>query len=312
MPRLADEGVVGADAIFACLGPALEIFSRYSRVEKANGEAITLHEYLEHIWAVVSREALHLILHNGDPTGFDPDARLTVIWFWVLQSARPEPTQPTDQPATDEGEEEEEAVPAPSGRSPKGFSMEYDAARKLAQGLGAEISELTKPGGILSIRGKIALLNAVSEREATLCVWQPGLFGDSQNTALMRHRVQEPKAKLKGVAQRQQALWQEKAQQRAGTAGPFLPSLAPPTDDRSLIQRLLQSGTTTLDRLHQAMLLFGRGQTALIGQFLTESGAGQDQRFWRLAQALLMLYPPQTEEKRWVEGVLARKKGLGF
>ena len=35
MPRLAEEGIVGADAIFACLGPALEIFSRYSRVEKA-------------------------------------------------------------------------------------------------------------------------------------------------------------------------------------------------------------------------------------------------------------------------------------
>ncbi len=39
MPRLAEEGIVGADAIFACLGPALEMFSRYSRVEKANGEA---------------------------------------------------------------------------------------------------------------------------------------------------------------------------------------------------------------------------------------------------------------------------------
>jgi adenine-specific DNA methylase len=35
MPRLAAENVVGADAIFACLGPALEIFSRYSRVEKS-------------------------------------------------------------------------------------------------------------------------------------------------------------------------------------------------------------------------------------------------------------------------------------
>jgi adenine-specific DNA methylase len=34
MPRLAEEGVVGADAIFACLGPALEIFSRHGRVEK--------------------------------------------------------------------------------------------------------------------------------------------------------------------------------------------------------------------------------------------------------------------------------------
>jgi len=29
MPRLAQEGVVGADAIFACIGPALEMFSRH-------------------------------------------------------------------------------------------------------------------------------------------------------------------------------------------------------------------------------------------------------------------------------------------
>src|SRR6202023_1651778 len=51
MPRLAEEGVVGADAIFACLGPALEIFSRYSRVEKASGETVSLKEYLEQVWA---------------------------------------------------------------------------------------------------------------------------------------------------------------------------------------------------------------------------------------------------------------------
>ena len=47
MPRLAEEGVVGADAIFACLGPALEIFSRHSRVEKGTGERIELKEHLE-------------------------------------------------------------------------------------------------------------------------------------------------------------------------------------------------------------------------------------------------------------------------
>ena len=58
MPRLAEEGVVGADAIFACLGPALEIFSRYARVEKASGEAVTLNEYLEHVWSAVAKEAL--------------------------------------------------------------------------------------------------------------------------------------------------------------------------------------------------------------------------------------------------------------
>jgi len=58
MPRLASEGFVGADAIFACLGPALEIFSRYARVERANGDVVTLKEYLEHVWAAVSKEAL--------------------------------------------------------------------------------------------------------------------------------------------------------------------------------------------------------------------------------------------------------------
>jgi hypothetical protein len=47
-------------------------------------------------------------------------------------------------------------------------------------------------------------------------------------------------------------------------------------------------------------------------RFLVEEGGGNDPRFWRLAQALSALYPPHTDEKRWVDDVLARKKGLGF
>ncbi|MGZ3392144.1 MAG: hypothetical protein ACXVCF_21475, partial [Isosphaeraceae bacterium] len=35
-------------------------------------------------------------------------------------------------------------------------------------------------------------------------------------------------------------------------------------------------------------------------------------RFWKLAQALSALYPRGSDEKRWVDGVLARKKGLGL
>jgi hypothetical protein len=71
-------------------------------------------------------------------------------------------------------------------------------------------------------------------------------------------------------------------------------------------------GETVLDRLHQSMLLFASGRSAALQRFLTEEGVGQDQRFWRLAQALSALYPAQTEEKRWVDGVLARKRALGF
>jgi hypothetical protein len=39
---------------------------------------------------------------------------------------------------------------------------------------------------------------------------------------------------------------------------------------------------------------------------------GKDQRFWSLAQAFSALYAAASDEKRWVDGVLARKKGLGF
>ena len=81
MPRLANEGIVGADAIFACLGPALEVFSRYSRVEKASGEPVSLKEYLEHVWAAVAKEALAMIFSGADVTGFEADARLSAMWL---------------------------------------------------------------------------------------------------------------------------------------------------------------------------------------------------------------------------------------
>jgi hypothetical protein len=42
MARLEREGVRGADLVFACIGPALEIFSRYARVETPDGTEKTL------------------------------------------------------------------------------------------------------------------------------------------------------------------------------------------------------------------------------------------------------------------------------
>lgn len=117
MPRLAAEGVVGADAIFACLGPALEIFSRYSLVEKASGEQVTLKEYLEHVWAAVAKEALNMIFEGADATGFEEDARLTAMWLWTLSTGV---SGNGIKPEESEEEEAEEptgkaAVPHPSG-----------------------------------------------------------------------------------------------------------------------------------------------------------------------------------------------------
>jgi hypothetical protein len=64
--------------------------------------------------------------------------------------------------------------------------------------------------------------------------------------------------------------------------------------------------------IYRSMILFAAGRSGALKRFLVEAGASNDTRFWPLAQALSALYPSSTEEKRWVDGVLARKKGLGF
>ena len=66
-----------------------------------------------------------------------------------------------------------------------------------------------------------------------------------------------------------------------------------------------------MDRVHQSLILFAAGRGEALKRFLVEDGVGKDGKFWRLAQALSALYPASSDEKRWVDGVLARKKQLG-
>src|SRR5271166_5837292 len=158
MPRLAEEGVVGADAIFACLGPALEIFSRYSRVEKASGEAVTLKEYLEQVWAAVAKEALTMVFQGADATGFEADARLTAMWLWTLQAGD---ADDANGGSTEEDEGNEEPEGGAKNSKTGGFMLEFDAARKIAQGLGASLEHL---GSLVEVSGEQARLLSVGER----------------------------------------------------------------------------------------------------------------------------------------------------
>ncbi len=279
MQRLVKEDIVGADAIFACIGPALEIFSRYEKVETAAGKQVTLKEYLEYVWAAVGREALNTIaqqyMAGADPQGFEEDARLTAMWLWTLRTsavAAEQEQETIEDEGEEEGMEEEETV---TEKKPKGFVLEYDAARKIAQGLGAHPEELGKPGGIIEIKGKTARLLPVVERRRAL-------FGVERGTPRKKKR------------EKQLTLFEEEVPEEGES----------PT--------VIETGRTILDRLHQAMLLFADGNLGALKHFLVDEGIGRDDRFWRLAQALSALYPMGAEEKRWVDGVLARKKGLGL
>jgi putative DNA methylase len=277
MPRLAEEGVVGADAIFACLGPALEIFSNYSRVEKASGEVVTLKEFLEHVWAAVSKEALSVIFEGASTEGFEPDARLTAMWLWTLAGAGSNDVEDADAEDSDEDQR-----PSKKSKKTGGFSLEYDAARKIAQGLGANLENLRH---LIELSGDTARLLPVSERTAHL-------FGKQQTEEQLKGR--KPKKK-----DQQLDLFAELSNEAV-------------TEETWADKTVAKLGETTLDRVHQSMILFAANRGEALKRFLVEDGAGKDPKFWRLAQALSALYPSQTDEKRWVDGVLARKKGLGL
>lgn len=277
MPRLAKEGVVGADAIFACLGPALEIFSRYSHVEKASGERVTLKEYLEQVWAAVAKEALAMIFEGADATGFQEDARLTAMWLWTLAAARNGNGKESESEASEEDDSDEEEE---TGKSAKvsGYVLEFDAARKIAQGLGARLEALAS---LVEVKGEKARLLPVAERARYL-------FGkDEAETSVKRKK-------------------------RAAQLDMF-PALGEDDEKTTRSAPLsFKSGESVLDRFHQSMLLFAANRGEALKRFLVDDGIGLDQRFWRLGDALCRLYLPGTDERRWAEGVMARKKGLGF
>lgn len=292
MPRLTDQGVVGADAIFACLGPALEIFSRYSSVEKASGEVVTLREYLEYVWAAISKEALSTIFKDVDTSSFEEDARLTAMWLWTLSSGGGETGKmpvpqgdgktgkmPVPQEEEDVSDDDEEST----GKKAKitGFSLEYDTARKIAQGLGANLENLTS---LVQVKGDKARLLPVSERS-------PYLFGkDAGQAPVKRPKKQHKQLSLFDTSQ----------------------STADEVSEDWGDTNIENQGKTVLDRIHQTMILFAAGRSEALKRFLVDDGVGSDKRFWTLAQSLSALYPTGTDEKRWVDGVLARKKGLGF
>lgn len=276
MPRLASEGVVGADAIFACLGPALEIYSRYSAVEHSNGNIVSLKEYLQQVWSIVAQEALQLVISDADAKSFEEDARITATWLWTMSTG----TELSSDDMEDDEIKDEDDEDA-NKNSSSGFTIEADTARLLAQGLGSNLQDLSS---IIIVKGDKATLIPVRDR-------MNYLFGTSgiQHQSLKKKKKEvQLKISFENAEPETESIYE-------------MPEL-----------KVEQTGKTVLDRLHQAMLLFSTGRTEALKRFLVEDGAGKDDRFWKLAQALTSLYPKDTDERRWVEAVQTYKKSLGF
>jgi hypothetical protein len=195
------------------------------------------------------------------------------MWLWTLS------TGSTGDNGSDEAaEDEEDEEPDQQGKL-TGFVLEYDAARKIAQGLGVHLERLPS---FVETKGSKARLIPVMERARHL-------FGKDEG-AIPSNRKGKPKQlsllDVLGEVDEEPSTWTGKSDSRLGS--------------------------TVLDRIHQSLILFAAGRGEALRRFLVDEGVGRDQRFWRLSQALLALYPKGTDERRWVEGVLAKKKGFGF
>ena len=110
-----EEGIRGADFFMSAIGPAVEAFGKYARVEKLSGERVSVAELLEYVRMVVAEFALERVLGSAQLGGVDAPTRFYLLYRWTYNHAR---------------------VP-------------FDEARKLAQGLGLELTALWGEGGLI-------------------------------------------------------------------------------------------------------------------------------------------------------------------
>jgi adenine-specific DNA methylase len=298
MERLQGEGVRGADLVFACIGPALEIFSRYTKVETADGREVALAEYLEKIWEVVGRSALAQVLgtadakaRNGAAGAVEEDARLTALFLWTLQSTNGE----VAQAANDEGEEEEASDDEEDEESPvrgkaKGFTLVFDVVRRFAQPLGIELPKWE--GRVIETKKGVVRLLPIAERAKQL-------FGkDGAQAVAARLEREATTNPLQGMLFPD--LQPGAAPTIRGRGRGRGKRVGGEVSDESLAAA---REATTLDRVHAAMLLQAGGRTnALRALLKAEQQRSPD--FLRLANALSALYPKGSEEKRLLDAML--------
>jgi len=141
-----NEGISGADFFVSAIGPAVEVFGRYARVEKLSGEPVSVRELLEFVRKTVSEYALSRIigirdqgLGIGDKEleekslvaspqslgNIDPATRFYLLFRWAY------------------------------GRA----TVPFDEARKLAQAVGLELSAYFNRSFVKHEKGNIKCLD---------------------------------------------------------------------------------------------------------------------------------------------------------
>ncbi len=293
MERLQGEGVRGADLVFACIGPALEIFSRYEHVETAEGRQIDLAEFLTKVWEVVGRTALERVLgtaaaqaRNGAAGAVEEDARLTALFLWTVQGTDIGLAGNGDEEAGEDAEENGEEEDEDTGRTKKaqGLTLVFDVVRRFAQPLGIRLPDWE--GRIIETKKGVVRLLPVADRAEQL-------FGKA-GAGAVAERLERASTRTFQLTLFPDAV-EEPKKSRRGANG-----VRADVSDEALRSR---REATTLDRVHAAMLLQSGGRANAL-RALLHAEVERGPEFLRLANALSALYPKDSEEKRLLDAML--------
>jgi len=274
MERLENEGVRGADLVFACIGPALEIFSRYSSVETAEGQEIRFAQFLERVWEEIGRAALKEVLGTDSPADYGEDARLVALFLWALRSTNGR-VRPNNHSLT-----EQEAA-ATSAR----YVLPYDVVRRVTQPLGIHLDKWQ--GRLVETRKGVVRLLPVTERASQLV--EPGVAHDIALVGIPSNGRKTYQPTLFESIQREEGEKQTKSAQKRL--------------EKETWSHLHLNTITTLDHIHKAMLFQKQGQSNALRELLFYEQHYQPE-FLRLANALSKLYPTSSDEKRLLDAML--------
>jgi putative DNA methylase len=287
MRRMEEEHVRGADLVFACIGPALEIFSRYSKVETAKGEEITLSVYLEKVWEEIGRAALKQVLGTDSPGDYGEDARLTALFLWTLRTTNGWSETNGNNGRTADNEEAGNGDESDSPRSvvARGYALPYDIVRRFSQPLGIHLEKWQ--GRLIELDKGVVRLLSVNERVSQLV--EPGVAQDLALADLARKNKQAmpflPFDELLKNTEQEQATAAKKRIEKETWSHLHLDSI------------------TTLDHIHKAMLFQKQGKTNALRELLFYEQHYRPE-FLRVSNSLSALYPKDSEEKRLLDAML--------
>jgi len=126
-----NEGIIGGDFFISAIGPGMEIYSKYEKVERYSGEEVTTLDLLEYIRSIATDFVVNNLLKGASTTEVDSASQFYLAYRWTYLDNK----------------------------------VEFDDARRIASGMGIELNKFSGKGGFVKQTRKYTRVLGPKERD---------------------------------------------------------------------------------------------------------------------------------------------------